>query len=199
MFAKFFFLFTLAVAVLAGCSEESTSPDDSASGVTSGVYLFEDGGNYEYLQIPNSRSSVVIRSDVDADYPMNELIQDDDCFFVPSRVPTRTGPERYIRLKDEGVWWETSAVGAEGKIFLDFDEVDQPKQEETGYMFIIHQFGLKNGKLKVAIESVEHPGYFLTRSGNVLAGNGVTLNQYDSPESAPKLLIHQISIQAQVD
>lgn len=196
--------YLLAVGVIgsllfAGCASDSTSPDGTSGEITSGIYLFDDGDQYRYLEIPGSRNPVVIRSRVDKDYPMLDLIADDDCFLVPARVPTRTGPERYIRLKDEGIWLETTTTGSEGAVYLSFDETDQPDQEETKYMFIIHEFEEENGKLEVAIESVQHPGYFCTNTGNVFAGNAVTLKPYGSAKDAPKMLIHQISVVAKPD
>jgi hypothetical protein len=194
--------YTYALLILAllsivsfGCTEDPASTDQASGSTTSGVYLFDDGDQYRYIQVPNSRGNVIIRSRVEKDYPMTDLIQDDDCFFVPTRVPTRTGRERLIRLKDEGVWWETASVGAEGDIYLSNDEIDQPPQENTRYMFIIHEFTKSNGKLEVAIESVAHPGFYLTNTGNIMAGNGVTLKEFSSAEKAPRVLIHQISVQ----
>lgn len=182
----------LAIALTACASDPASNSTDGEW--TGGVYLFDAGEEFEYLEVPGSRANVVvIRSDVEKDYSMKQLVQDDDCWFEPVRPSTRTGPERFIQLHEEEVWWTLGRVGAEGEVYLKYDETDIPDAEDESYMFIIHQFGEEDGKLEVAIESQEMRGYFLTRQGNILAGNGVTLKPYDSPEKAPRMLIHQLS------
>lgn len=179
----------LVVAMLAlGCSDDQpTNTSDNAS--TSGIYFYDAGSEYRYIEVPSS-GVAVFRSRVSKDYDLRRLESDNYCYFVPTRFIARTGKERWMKVYNEDLYLQTATQGAGGEIFLSYDEESQPEMDDESFMFIIHEFGTVGDRASVAVESVAHPGYFFTHEGHLLTGNGIALKPFDSPEKAPRWLVN---------
>ncbi len=187
----------LALAVLAiligSCSSDSPSSIQTGNNtITSGVYLFDDGSMYRYVQIPNS-GIIPLRSRIAKDADFVQLTKDSRCLLKPETVRWKAGNERWIRLHEENVYLDVASRGAEGQLFLSFDETDEPDFQDSSAVFYIHQFGTNGNKLEVCIESMRYPGNYLSNVGNTLSGNAITLLPFASKEQAPRILIHQIN------
>jgi hypothetical protein len=183
----------VATLGLVGCSSEPSTPVNIDTGtITSGVYLFDNGSDYRYIHAASGIAA--LRARVSKDYDLSTLVDDDYCFIKPESVRWVAGNERWLRVHKENIYFQTATQGAGGEIWLSYeDNLEEPDYQDSSFVFYIHEFGKVDGKLSVSIESMKHRGYYFTNTGNILAGNGITLQKFETKEQAPRVLIHQMS------
>jgi hypothetical protein len=184
-------LLALAItAMLSGCAEDTTTPTPSKSPSISGVYFYDDGEQFRFIEIPRSGGNAVLRGRMDKDYSFAAMANERNCAFKAVLLSSRPSNVRWLQLANEEVFLQTATQGAGGEVFLSYDETEQPDLDDETCLFRIHELGSLDGLAVVAVESLAHPGYYFTTEGNIMTANGITLRQYAKPEDAPRWRIH---------
>ncbi len=185
----------LATVLLVSCSDDPVATEN-VDGYPSrnGIFHYLEEDSYRFVEIPRSRGVVALRGRSDVSYPLKDVPQDKDCYFGVFRFVSRVQGERWIRLHNENLYWQTADQGAGGEVFLSFLERSQPELDDESCMFILHNFDAVDGKANVAIESVAHRGKYMTAEGNILAGNGITFKAFSSADKAPRWMIFHSSL-----
>ncbi len=187
---SFLFLALAVAATISGCSEDTTTPTSTKSPSISGVYFYDDGEQYRFIEVPRSGGNAALRGRMDKDYSFATMANERKCAFKAVMLSSRPSNVRWLQLANEEVFLQTATQGAEGAIFLSFDETEEPDLDDESCLFRIHQFGEFEGRAVVAVESLAHPGYYFTMEGNIMTANGITLKQFSKPEQAPRWRIH---------
>jgi hypothetical protein len=207
---SFFFFWILPLII--SCSNDSAENPVLEQGYPQ-EWVFTTGGESNPPQDPSvaeytyiyTNKYAMFRDDILKSYPLKDLVEEEHCLFYLAETQSSDGKKCYtIQLNSDKIRFLGAAPstnkeevhliitkGSELVVTGNPSVIVPPDHNTDGaddWKFYIHKMPDVNGVRTVAIESVGMPGWYISDSppGFNYAANVVTLQQEESPESAPK-------------
>ena len=149
----------------------------------------ESADMYTYLEVNGNNMK---RSHVLKTYSLIQLAEDNECQFKVSQTRTEDGSKICFALqgtKNKNRWLFAGPSSNKQEIHLSTTVLrTETPPDDDGYLFFIHDFPKENGVKTVALESVGHPGYYLSSAGPGFhySPTQATFQKESSPEKATK-------------
>lgn len=182
------------LVLLTGCKKEDAPSPAVSTGTTQvfgvpipGIFTWDmDTNTRGYLKTSNG-GGVVLKDEVPASYPLNDLAADDNCRVEMIGRDLSNGPVAYgVNMQGTERWWVPIDQG--GDLVVQEEDLGMTVQEMPdfgGYWcWIRHSQGSVGGDPVYAMESFAHPGWYWSLQFPMSCGQCIKLVPHSDPADA---------------
>jgi len=155
-----------------------------------------DESSTEYTYLRSNNGNPLFRKKILKTYSLTQLAIDEDCKFHVATAGKINGRESFTiqSVKKMERWWEVyfPINNTEGFVQQSgFSTTEPPCNNPAdcdNWRFFLHDMPKVDGVKTVAIESVKHPGWYISITSPTFqwANNLLTVQQYSSPDKATR-------------